>query len=36
VGFESDPGLKHYEFKGRVHAQVNRTGELTGPQGGSK
>jgi len=36
VGFESDPGLKHYEFKSRVHAQVKRAGELTGPQGGSK
>jgi lipopolysaccharide export system protein LptC len=36
VGFESDPDLKHYEFMGRVHAQVRRAGELTGPQGGSK
>ena len=36
VGFESDPDLKHYQFLGHVHAQVRRTGELTGPQGGSK
>src|SRR5262249_9542876 len=36
VGFDSDPDLKHYEFLGRVHAQVRRVGELTGPQGGTK
>jgi LPS export ABC transporter protein LptC len=37
VGFESDPELKHYEFKSRVRAQVRtRSGELTGPQGGTR
>ena len=37
VGFESDPELKHYEFKSRVRAQV-RTGPggLAGPQKGPK
>jgi LPS export ABC transporter protein LptC len=37
VGFESDPELKHYEFKSKVHAQVRpRAGELTGPPGGTR
>lgn len=37
VGFESDPGLEHYKFLGRVHAQVRtRPGDLTGPQGDPK
>ena len=34
VGFESDPELKHFEFKSRVRAQVRtRSGELTSPGG---
>lgn len=37
VGFESDPELKHFEFKSQVRAQVRtRSGELTGPGGGPK
>ena len=37
VGFESDPDLKHFEFKSQVRAQVRtRSGELTGPQGRPK
>lgn len=37
VGFESDPDLKHYEFKGRVRAQVHtRPGGPTAPPGGPK
>jgi len=37
IGFESDPELKHYEFKSRVRAQVRTgTGGLTGPQGGKR
>jgi len=37
IGFESDPALKHYEFKSKVRAQVRtRSGGLTGPQGGTR
>jgi LPS export ABC transporter protein LptC len=37
VGFESDPELKHYEFKDKVRAQVRMpSGERTGPGGGPK
>ena len=37
IGFESDPELKHYEFKSKVRAQVRtRSGGLTGPQGGTR
>jgi LPS export ABC transporter protein LptC len=37
VGFESDPELKHYEFKKQVRAQVRtRSGDVTGPPGGTK
>src|SRR5262245_10949754 len=36
-GFESDPELKHYEFKSKVRAQVRtHSGELTGPPGGTR
>jgi LPS export ABC transporter protein LptC len=37
VGFESDPGLKHYEFKHKVQATVRtRSGGLLENHGGSK
>ena len=32
TGFESDPDLKHYEFKGKVRATVRtRPGGIAGP-----
>ena len=37
IGFESDPELKHYEFKSKVRAQVRaHSGGLTGPAGGTR
>jgi LPS export ABC transporter protein LptC len=37
VGFESDPGLKHYEFKRKVQATVHtQSGGLLESHGGSK
>src|SRR5437867_12188211 len=36
-GFESDPELRHYEFKSKVRAQVRtRSGGPTGPAGGTR
>ena len=36
VGFESDPELKHFEFKSKVEAQVRTRSGLTGPEAGPK
>jgi len=36
VGFESDPELKHYEFKSRVQAVVRNSGGVVGPPGGTR
>lgn len=36
VGFESDPELKHFEFKSKVEAQVRTRSGVTGPETGPK